>query len=255
MSIDVSDLRDFYATPLGHAVRRLISGRIRTRWRRLGGGTLIGLGYATPYLGQFRGEADRIGALMPATQGALVWPAEGPKLSALVEDEELPLPDNSVDRLIVAHGLELTGRVRPYLRELWRVLTPEGRLIMIVPNRRGIWARTEMTPFGYGHPYSRSQLEKLLGDALFSPVDWSQALYMPPFGRNALLRTAVAWERVGSRLTPGFAGVVIVEAAKELTAPVAKPKRLRPLAVLAPIHQTRPAGSCRGDRSSRRTND
>src|SRR5690606_4568883 len=175
MNFDVAELRNFYNRPLGLMVRRLLAHRIRARWRRLQGETLIGLGFATPYLGSFRGEALRIGAFMPAAQGALVWPDSGPKMSVLVEEEQLPLPDNSVDKLLVVHCLETADRPRALLREAWRVLSPQGRLMMIVPNRRGVWARLDRTPFGQGRPYSRSQLEQLLGEAMFTPSDWSVA--------------------------------------------------------------------------------
>lgn len=222
MHLDVEDLRDFYATPLGTVARRLLAHRIRARWRRLRGGTLVGLGFASPFLGSYRGEAARIGALMPVAQGALVWPHNGPIMSALVEPEHLPLPDNSVDRLLIMHYLEVADRVRPLLREMWRVLAPEGRLLMVVPNRRGVWARLDSTPFGHGRPYSRGQLEKLLTDALFTPIDWNWALHVPPIDRKILLRSATAFERVGSRLSPAFAGVIIVEAKKELIAPSGK---------------------------------
>jgi SAM-dependent methyltransferase len=199
-----------------------LSQRIRARWRGLSGGTLIGLGYSTPYLGTFRGAATCIGALMPSRQGALVWPRSGRILSALVEEDQLPLADNSVDRLLVVHCLEAGERVRPLLRELWRVLAPEGRLLIVVPNRRGVWARLDSTPFGHGQPYSRSQLETLLLQSLFTPIDWDSALHLPPLGRPIFLRSAAAWERIGSRLWPAFAGVLIVEARKETTAPVGK---------------------------------
>jgi SAM-dependent methyltransferase len=222
MHLDVAELRDFYTRPLGLLVRRLLAHRIRARWRRITGETLIGLGFATPYLGAFRGEALRLGALMPAAQGALVWPATGSKMSALVEEDHLPLPDNCVDRLLAVHCLETAERVRPVLREMWRVLTPEGRLLMIVPNRRSVWARFDTTPFGHGRPYSRSQLQQLLADALFTPLDWSMALHVPPLERPIVLRSATAFERVGARLSPAFGGVIIVEARKELMAPIGK---------------------------------
>jgi len=222
MHLDVQDLREFYATPLGTVARRLVAHRIRARWRKMRGGALMGLGFASPYLGSFRGEATRIGALMPVAQGALVWPSKGPVMTALVEPEHLPLPDNSVDRILAVHYLEVADRVRPLLREMWRVLAPEGRLLMVVPNRRGVWARIDTTPFGYGRPYSRGQLEKLLSDALFTPLDWSGALHMPPIHRKILLRSATAFERVGTRISPGFAGVIVVEAKKELVAPVGR---------------------------------
>jgi SAM-dependent methyltransferase len=232
MQLDVADLRDFYATPLGQVVRRLLAHRIRARWRKVGGTTLIGLGYCTPFLGAFRGEAARLGALMPSGQGALVWPSSGAKLTVLTNEDRLPLPDNSVDRLLVAHCLEVAEHVGPLLRELWRVLAPEGRLLIIVPNRRGVWARLDTTPFGYGQPYSRSQIEKLLQQALFTPLERTSALHLPPFDRRVLLRTAMAWERVGGRLWPAFGGVLIVEARKETMAPMgtlAKTRALREL--------------------------
>jgi SAM-dependent methyltransferase len=220
MQLDVADLKEFYATPLGQVARRLLAQRIRARWRGFTSGTLIGLGYSTPYLGTYRGEAIHIGALMPSRQGALVWPKSGRILSALVEEDQLPIADNSVDRLLVVHCLEAGERVRPLLRELWRVLAPEGRLLIVVPNRRGVWAHLDTTPFGHGQPYSRSQLETLLRQSLFTPIDWDSALHLPPLGRPIFLRSAAAWERIGSRLWPAFAGVLIVEARKETMAQV-----------------------------------
>ena len=235
MHLDVTDLQEFYASPLGQAVRRLLAHRIRARWRGLNGKTLIGLGYTSPYLGAFRGEARRIGALMPDAQGAIVWPREGPRMSCLVEEHRLPLADGSVDRLLAVHCLEVAERGRPLLREIWRVLAPEGRLMLIVPNRRGVWARIDNTPFGQGRPFSRRQLGALLTESMFNPLDCDGALFMPPIDRRILLRSATAWERVGASLSPAFAGVMIAEASKELVAPIGKAaKKVRPLRGLVP---------------------
>jgi SAM-dependent methyltransferase len=251
MSLDVVELRDFYTRPLGLVVRRLLAHRIRARWRSIAGETLIGVGFATPYLGDFRGEASRIGALMPVSQGALVWPAGGTKLGVLVEEDHLPLPDNCVNRLLAVHFLEVAERVRPVLREIWRVLTPEGRLLLIVPNRRSVWARLDTTPFGHGRPYSRSQLQQLLADALFTPLDWSMALHVPPLNRQMVLRWAPAAERVGTRITPAFGGVIVVEARKELTAPIAKATAAELLGRLVTAGGNRPLGAKRATRERR----
>lgn len=227
MHLDVEDLRDFYATPLGQIVRRTVSRHVRARWPRAPNATILGVGFATPYLGSFRGEAARVCALMPATQGALVWPHNDKCLTALAEETLLPIPDNSIDRLLVVHGLEVAERERSLLRELWRVLAPDGRLLLVVPNRRGLWARFDSTPFGQGRPYSKGQLEGLLRDALFTPVEWSSALHIPPVGRRVVLRTSTVAERVGARISPAFAGVIIVEATKELVAPAGRKSRVR----------------------------
>ena len=238
MQPDVTELLDFYERPLGTVVRRILAQHIRARWRHVSGSTLMGLGFASPYLGSFRGEAARLGALMPALQGAVVWPPAGSVHTVVVEEDHLPLPDNSVDHLLVVHCLEASENARVLLREIWRVLAPEGRLIIIVPNRRGVWARLDTTPFGHGRPYSMGQLDRLLGDALLTPLDWGAALYLPPIDRRLSLRWGTGFERLGGRISPGFAGVIIVEARKVLEAPIGKPATAVKLRTLAAQHRT-----------------
>jgi SAM-dependent methyltransferase len=221
MWTDVVDLRDFYGTPLGQTARRFIGQRLRRLWPDLAGQRVAGIGYTTPYLRPFLGEADRVLALMPAAQGVLHWPVEGPNAAALVDETTLPLPDLSLDRILVVHALEHAEQVRPFLREIWRVLAPSGRVVFVVPNRRGIWARLERTPFGHGQPYTARQLSRLLRDGQFTPTATAAALFTLPFHSRLLLTSARAWERVGARLFVRFAGVVLVEAGKQLYAPSA----------------------------------
>lgn len=216
---DVIDLRDFYVSSLGQMARRMIRRRLREMWPNLSGHSLLGLGYATPFLRPFMGEAERVIAMMPAPQGVLHWPSDGPNATALVEEAELPLPDMSVDRVLLVHALERTEQLRPFLREIWRVLDGSGRLIVVVPNRRGIWARIDNTPFGHGLPYTAGQLSRLLRDNLFAPQATRGALYTPPVPSPLYLTSAGAWERLGERWFERFAGVVLVEASKQLYAP------------------------------------
>ena len=227
MHLDVTDLRDFYLTPLGQIVRRVLVHRLRARWRNVHGQTVIGLGFATPYLGVFQGEALRLGAFMPMQQGALSWPPDGPRQAVLVEEEELPLPDSSVDRLLAVHCLEAAERVGPVLREMWRVLAPQGRILLVVPSRASVWARFDTTPFGHGRPYTRGQIERILREQGFTTTDWGSALYMPPLERQLLLKWAMGFERIGAKVSSRLGGVIIVEAKKELLAPVGKVQRVR----------------------------
>jgi len=227
MSLDVVDLRTFYAAPLGKVARRLVGRIVRQRWENCCGLSLLGLGYATPYLGIFREESLRVLAFMPAEQGVVNWPSSGPSSSALVETGMLPLPDSSIDRVIMVHAVETTEHPRDLLAEVWRILTPGGRVIAVVPSRRGLWARVDTTPFGYGQPFSRSQLRDLLRETLFSPVHWAEALYVPPFARRIWLSSAAAFERVGASLSLPFAGVHLVEATKQLYRPVLARKPVR----------------------------
>jgi SAM-dependent methyltransferase len=216
MYLDVNELRDFYDRPLGATARRLIGPRVRARWSNVRGLSVFGLGYAIPYLGTFHEEARRVVALMPAAQGAFDWPEEGPVRTALIEDDALPLADHSVDRMLVVHALESCHSAQATLREIWRVLAPEGRLMVIVANRRGLWAQREITPFGHGQPYSLGQIERLLAGSMFTVENSAFALAAPPLELRALARSATTWERVGSRLWSPFSGVVMVEAVKQI---------------------------------------
>src|SRR5258706_15947320 len=204
MSIDVVDLRNFYAQRLGVVARRFVGRGIRGRFADAHGLRVLGVGYPTPYLGLFREEAERCLAFMPAAQGVVKWPSTRPTLAALVDEYELPLPDAAVDRVMLIHALEMSHDAAALLREVWRVLASGGRLLAVVPNRRGLWARMDTTPFGHGRPYSRSQITHLLRETWFTPISWGEALYVPPIARNWFLRTAVAWERTGSAISAPF---------------------------------------------------
>ena len=220
MYSDITELSDFYRRPLGQMVRRLLIHRLRARAGSGSDQTVIGLGFATPYLAALDHSGARVGALMPAAQGALVWPEKNRVQVALVDEENLPLGDNSVDILLGVHCLEGAERVRRLLREFWRVLKPEGRLILVVANRASLWASLDRSPFGHGRPYSRAQLQRLLAESLFSATSWTYALHVPPVEWSIVTRSATTFERVGSRLAPGIGGVILVEAHKELASPI-----------------------------------
>jgi len=244
--MDVVDLRNFYAQRLGVVARRFVSRGIRTRWSDTAGLRVLGVGYATPYLGLFREEAERCLAFMPAAQGVVKWPSARPALTALVDADELPLQDSEVDRLLLVHALELSHDAGALLREAWRVLAGGGRLLVVVPNRRGVWARLDTTPFGHGRPFSRSQITQLLREAWFTPVGWSEALYMPPIQRGWFLRTAAAWERTGASISAPFAGVHIVEAMKQVYRPIpARREKRRLVPALEPALAPSPRGAVR----------
>lgn len=241
--MDIVDLREFYGSRLGLATRRSLAGRLRPRLAGVPGGRIMGLGYAMPYLVDCVEKPQAQLAFMMARQGVFRWPEDGPVQSALVDECDLPLLESVIDAALVIHGLELTDSPQDMLREIWRVLAPQGRLLLAVPNRRGVWARFDSSPFGHGQPFSRPQLSALLKESQFSVISWSHALYFPPSTYSAVLSAAPAIEGLGSRLMPALSGVIIVEAVKQVYA-VAAGKRIRrllarPRPVLAPVPATR----------------
>lgn len=220
MTLDVVALRAFYDSPLGETARRFVGRALAGFLAPGAGASVMGLGYATPYLDPARGAAERVLAFMPAAQGVEPWPAEGRTASCLADSLMLPLPDGCMDRVLLVHALETSEDPNELFYEVWRVLAPGGRLAVVVPNRGGLWARMDVTPFGHGQPYSRGQLKALMRRTLFTPETWTETLYVPPLRSRTLRSSAPAWERIGTRLNLPFAGLHVVEATKQLHRPL-----------------------------------
>lgn len=218
MWLDVVDLMEFYASPTGEVAGRMIARKLRTAWPDVTGLTVAGLGFAGPYLEEFRDDAACLIAAMPSSQGVLHWPEDAPGQALLSDEAELPLPDLSVDRFLIVHAVECAEALRPMMREAWRVLSGNGRLMVVAPNRRGIWARLDRTPFGYGRPYTPNQLNGLLRETMFTPVRSMAALYVPPSRSRMVLSAATAWENIGNRWLHAIGGVIAVEATKQIYA-------------------------------------
>ncbi|MEM9494889.1 MAG: methyltransferase domain-containing protein [Pseudomonadota bacterium] len=233
MRTDILEFHEFYQSPLGRMAERFIGERLQEAWPSMARLTLAGFGYATPYL-KFFDDADARLALAPGGQGVMRWPRSGANAAGLVCEDHWPLPDASVDRLIVVHGLEEAAAPRRLMREIWRVLTDDGRVIIVAAHRRGLWSTVDATPFAAGRPYLKRRLNALLQDAMFRANAWSAALYFPPVQSQFLLRAARAWERTGTRAWPGLGGVIMVEAQKELMAPAGL-VRQRARGVIRPI--------------------
>lgn len=220
MHLDVVDLRAFYyRTKLGRSAQRSLQGAVRDIWPDTEGLVVGGFGFAAPFLRPFLHKSARVLSLMPGEQGVMHWPPGESNLSTLIEELHWPIPAGYIDRLVVGHGLETCRHPDALLDEIWRVLAPGGRVIFIVPNRSGLWARSDVTPFGYGRPYSLSQLEAQLKKHRFQTEANVSALYSAPSHSTYWLKTARFWESVGKRLGSRMvAGALIVEASKQIYA-------------------------------------
>jgi ubiquinone/menaquinone biosynthesis C-methylase UbiE len=97
-------------------------------------------------------------------------------------EDDLPFPDDEFDCAVSIDVLEHLGDDRPFLRELGRVLRPNGRAIVTVPNgdpklltNRIKW-RLGMTPEVYGHTragYTIAELRDSIQQTGFIPVGHS----------------------------------------------------------------------------------
>ncbi len=232
MQPNVADLGAFYRSPPGVGVQAMVARRLQAIWPTLEGRDVLGLGYALPYFGDMPG-ARRLVLAMPAQQGVEQWPATGGVSSLIAKEDFLPFADASFDRMLIIHGLEEAHDPARFLQEARRVLTPQGRLVLVVPNRAGLWAHRDISPFGHGRAYTHMQVRRLLHACQLRPAAWTRALYAPLLRRGTSVAAMRAWEQAGEHLWPPFGGVIMVEAVKD---ELARPKAAHPL--LIPVLKT-----------------
>lgn len=249
MHHDVSALKAFYyERALGRVVQRVLRDRTLDFWPadHVTGMTVTGYGFAAPLLRPYLSTARRVTTLMPGPQGVMAWPHGMPNHSVLCDEVAWPLDTGSVDRLVLLHALEAAEHPGSLMAEAWRVLGPGGRLLIIVPNRTGLWARSEATPFGFGRSYTFAQLNAVASEAGFAPERAAAALYIPPSDRRFWLRSAQMWEQTGKKISRMLvAGVIFSEFSKQVPAPVGRGFRIvmpSPLNVLEGIRRPKPAG-------------
>ena len=250
MHLDVQDLRNFYYRRiLGRAAQKSLNDQVQRMWPEPKGQTVVGFGFAVPLLRPYLADARRVIGLMPGPQGVTPWPAGIPNVSVLCEETAWPIDTGHVDKLVLMHGLETSEQPSALLEECFRVLGPGGSALFIVPNRAGLWSRSDATPFGYGRPYTLRQLEAQLRRPAFLPERHVTTLYQPPSDKRFWRKTANVWEGMGLRLSMVRAGgVLMVEATKRVHAapgPGLREAVRRPLNVLdglgSPTPEAKPA--------------
>ena len=151
MRPDIVNLRQFYSSPLGRKVKRRLRRVVRDHWGEEHGLHTVGVGYAAAMLPPVtKDPSARIVALMPTIQGAIYWPVDEANHSILADEMRPPFMPSSLHRVVMLHLFEYSHAPDELLKIWWQLMAPGGRLLLIVPNRRGIWARFGATPFTTG---------------------------------------------------------------------------------------------------------
>lgn len=222
-NMDIVALREFYASAIGRMVALVLLRAIRRAWPDCAGDELATLGFVLPLLESFVRDCKQIIPMMPGYQGAMAWPSVGGNRMMLVNERALPLKSESVNRVLVLHTLENSRASGKMLEELWRVLVPGGRALVLVPNRRGLWSQAATTPFGCGQPYTLHQIGKRLGAKRFTIASYRTCLFTPPVGRRWFLRLSPVLEWLGDLLLPESGGVIMMEVEKQIYASIPEP--------------------------------
>lgn len=239
MNFEATQLQSWYEEPRGRLVVRLVGGAMEQWLKDNPAERTLGLGFAQPYLDWLRPWTGHALGAAPAEMGVVLAASGSANRTAQVRPDALPFPDAWFERVMMVHLLEGVSDPRPALREVWRILAPGGRLLILVANRGGLWARRDSTPFGWGRPYSPRQLHVILEEALLIPRQWRYSLYFPPLNRKVSWRWANAWEKAGNRWFAPLGGVILCEAEKVVYAssPLVQKRSMirRPARLIVPI--------------------
>lgn len=231
-SLNVTHLKQFYASALGEVVGQHLRAKIASIWKDSSDDIMLAIGYPS-ILWQTPTPPKNLLVAMPAEHGALCWPTEKNKVFA-VHDAVLPLGENTINRVILLHAMEHSANLHGLMQEVWRVLAPQGRVLAIAPNRMGLWARSSNTPFGYGRPFSLSQLKSVIEESQLTFMRSHSAVFVPPSYKRLWLKSAAALEHAGNILLPMCGGLHVVEAEKQLYAPILQPVRISQKAGVKP---------------------
>ncbi len=166
---------------------------------------------------------------MPHKWLALSEGRAGAPASIITEFSALPFPENSLDLVVLPHSLELHPDPHMTLREVERVLVPEGRVIICGLNPASLWGLRQRR----AHLYRRMGFGDLyLPDAgefigYWRLRDWLRLLsfevesgrfgcYRPSFNTDKWLGRFDWMDKAGARWWPIFGAVYFIEAVKRV---------------------------------------
>jgi len=169
----------------------------------------------------------------PINHRIYTTPRAGEGIDLLASGEELPLESDSIDIVIAHHSLEFAENPHQVLREIQRVLTPQGQLLVIGFNPyslHGLGTRIKglrKSSLWHGHkPVSESRLSdwlRLLGCEVQSKT---RIVAIPPVGRGRLRRWLTRGDTWCNRHNLPVGGLYITHAIKQVSA-LSRPQRAR----------------------------
>lgn len=168
----------------------------------------------------------------------------GPDLYAL--GEQLPLRGDSVDAVVLRHTLDFSVDPQQLLREVERVLIPEGRVLIVGFNPLSLWGLSRLflrwrgkVPW-CGHFLSYRRVADWLGLLGFDIEYTDVAAFVPPLPAQWERRLGLV-ERLGRRVLPMFGGVYVIRAVKRVSTITPVKLRWHGLRVLSPAGVIEPS--------------
>jgi SAM-dependent methyltransferase len=216
MKIALEKIRKFYKSSLGEYVlsclKPYISSFLPLSLRHK---SILGIGFAENFIDTSLSQKNILIHCFPNFFYNGLGGCETAENNVFFHEHALPFLNQSVDYAILIHSCEFFSNSDCFFEELWRILSPEALTLIIVPNRQGVWSWFDSTPFGYGHPYTMSQLKDFLAQKGFLIYDENSALFYPPLHLKKGTSFFKYLENFGRRYLKKIAGVNIVYAQKK----------------------------------------
>lgn len=236
--IDITTLHTFYQRPIGQRVAEELRTKIQNHWPHITALRLLSIGYTAPLIAELHNDAECALTLVPSSLGVST---KDQGAIALYDGTHLPLPDQCMDYILIAHSLENARDPSHFLSEASRVLAPAGRLLIIAPSALGAWSKdwrknsskSSKNPFSAGQSFHKTQIAQWLSDCALTHVQTSEALHWPPLENKAIFAVGQWLNQAGKMAHVLPAGVYLVEARKDLANPVL----LRPRRRLQPSYR------------------
>lgn len=161
----------------------------------------------------------------------------GPQIRGRIE--AAPIGSDSVDVVLLHHTLEFAADPHLILREVERMLIPEGHVVIAAFNPWSFWGvwrlarRRGGRPPWYGRFLGLSRIRDWLGLLGFDIVEERPLFFRPPLRHERVMRRLRFLERLGWFYWPVFAGVHVVVGKKRVATLTPIKTRWRPQRALA----------------------
>jgi SAM-dependent methyltransferase len=129
----------------------------------------------------------------------------------MASTEALPFEEASVDLIIAPHILEQMAEPYELLKEIHRVLMPEGRLIISGFNPMSLWGIKRLLSFDIDYPWNTkfiplSKIKEWLPIIGLEMVEGKMGCYVPPIQQSSWLKKLHTMEKLGDRWWPMLGG-------------------------------------------------
>lgn len=219
-------VRTWFAGPLGRSLQAIEAEGLRALLPSLYAATALQLGHI--------GELDLLDGSTAPTRIVFDVCAQSRCAGVRGVPEALPFASKSVNLILLPHTLDFAADPHQVLREVDRVLMPEGHVIILGFNPLSLWGlwrlflfRDDAVPW-CGHFLRLMRVKDWLALLDLEPTFGTMLYYRPPIERARMRERLEFMERAGDRWWPLSAGVYLLVARKrELTLTPVRPRWTR----------------------------